>query len=241
MQGIQDRIVEGAEDPGPPIDKRYKASISQFQPPTHNFKAPDIFYQTSQGGQQYTYDTTSFRGSHSQPDVTSMDFKATPHYSQRAHTQEASRAPRESLTSPTSPRYKISLETALAEGNLMQGIPPKHPVTTHQPSERSAGERNQPVNRPHQPIPRSNSVGQTSQPATSLDAHLSPEEQEVRKRFYSGDKLPMEKPVVHVTNQSSVSQLLKELEIKDKKHAGLFAIRQRLLQLIIMLSYTQLM
>ena len=225
MQGIQDRIVEGAEDPGPPVDKRFKVSASRFQSPTHNFKPLDLHHQTSQRRQHYFNDTTSFPGSHSQPDVIPTDIKITPHYSQRAHTQEASRVPKETLTSPTSPRYKISLETALTEGNIMQGVSLKHPVATHQPSERSAVERNQPANRPHQSIPRSNSVGQNSQPAASLDVHLSPEEQEVRKRFYSGGKLPIEKPVVHVKNQSSVTQLLKELEIKDKKHAGLFAIR----------------
>ena len=222
MQGIQDRIVEGAEDPGPPIDKWFKPSDSRFQPPTHNFKSLDLHHQTSQRRQHYFHDTISVSGSHSQLDIIPMDFKNTPHYS-----QQASRMPKEVMSSPTSPRYKISLETALTEGNVMQGVPLKHPATTHQPSEssRSAVERNQPTNRPHHPIPRSNSVGQNSQPATSLDVHFSTEE-EVRKRFYSGGKLPMEKPVVHVKNQSSVSQLLKELDIKDKKHAGLLAIGQ---------------
>jgi hypothetical protein len=221
MQGIQDRIVEGAEDPGPPIDKRFKASDSRFQPPTHKFKPLDLHHQTSQSRQYYFQDTTSVSGSYSQPDVIPM---VTPHYSQQGHTQEASRVPKEAMTSPTSPRYKVSLETALAEGNIM--VPLKHPSTTQQPndSSRSVVERNQPANRPHEPIPRSNSVGQNSQPATSLDVHFSSEEQEVRKRFYSGGKLPMEKPVAHVKNQPSVSQLLKELEIKDKKHAGLLAI-----------------
>lgn len=228
MQGIQDRIVEGAEDPGPPIDKWFKPSDSHFQPPTHNFKPLDLHHQTSQRRQHYFHDTTSVSGSHSQSDVIPMDFKITPHYSQQAHTQEASTMLKEVMTSPISPRYKISLETALAEGNVMQGVPLKHPATTHQPSEssRSAVERNQPANRPHHPIPGSNSVGQNLQPATSLDVHFSTEEQEVRKRFYSGGKLPVEKPVVHVKSQSSVSQLLKELDIKDKKHAGLLAIGQ---------------
>ena len=220
VQGIKDRIVEGAEDPGPPVDRRFKASTNQFQSSILNFKPLD---QISQRRQHYFHDTTSFSGSHSQPNVTPMDFKITPHYSQQAHTQEPSRVPNETFTSPTSPRYKSSLETAFAEGNVMKGVPLKHPVTTH-PSERSVVERNQPANRPHQSIPRSNSVGQNSQPVASLDVHLSQEEQEVRRRFYSGGKLPMEKPVVHVKNQS-VTQLLKDLEINDKKHAGLFAIR----------------
>ena len=224
MQGIQDRIVEGAEDPGLPVDKQFKAPASWFQFPTHNFKPLDLRHQTSQRRQHHFCDTASFPGSHSQPNTIPM---VTPQYNQQAHTQEASRVPKETLTSSTSPRHKISLETALTAGNMMQGVPLKHPVTTNQPSERStAVERNQPANRPHQSIPRSNSVGQNSQPAASLDVHLSPEEQEVRKRFHSGGKLPMEKPVVHVKNQSSVTQLLKQLEIKDKKHAGLFAIRQ---------------
>ena len=224
-QGIQDRIVEGAEDPGPPIDKRFKASASQFQPPIYNFTPLDLHHQPSARKQHYYHNSTSFLGSHSQPDVIPMNFKATPHYSEQAHTQESSRVPKETLASPTSPRYKISLETALTEGTIMQGVPQKQPAATHHPSNRSEMDRNQPTNRTHQPIPRSDSVGQKSQPATSLDAHFSLEEQEVRKRFHSGGKLPMEKPVMHVKNQS-VSQLLKELEIKDKKHAGLLAIRQ---------------
>ncbi len=222
MLGIQDRIVEGAEDPGPPIDKRFKVSDSRFQPPNHNFKPLDLHHQTSQRRQHYFHDTTSVSGSHSQPNIIPM---VTPHYSQQPHTQEATK---EAMTSPTSPRYKVSLETAFAEGNIMQAVPLKHPSTIHQPSDssRSVVERNQPANRPHEPIPRSNSVGQNSQPAASLDVHFSSEEQEVRKRFYSGGKLPMEKPVAHVKNQPSVSQLLKELDIKDKKHAGLLAIRE---------------
>ena len=218
VQGIMDRIVVGAEDPGPPVDRRFK--IAANQPLALSFKPPD---QTSQGRQYYFHETTSFTGSHSQPDAIPMDFKVTPHYSQQAHTQQASRAPNQTLTSPTSPRYKISLETAFTEGNVMKGIPPNHSATTHQPSERSAEKRNQPTHRPHQSIPRSSSVGHNSQPAASLDVNLSPEEQEVRKRFYSGGKLPVEKPVVHVHNQS-VTQLLKQLEINDKKHAGLFII-----------------
>ena len=212
VQGIKDRIVEGAEDPGPPVDKRlFKESANQFQSLTLNFD------QISQRRQHYFHDATAFPGSHSQPNAMPMDFNTIPHYSQQAHTPEASKMPNKTLTSPTSPRCS---ETAFTEGNVIKGVPLKHPVTINQPNERSAVERNQ---RPHQSIPRSNSVGQNSQPAASLDVHLSQEEQEVRRRFYSGGKLPMEKPVVHVKNQS-VTQLLKELEI-NKKHAGLFAIR----------------
>ena len=225
--GLTDRIAEGAENPEPPVDKRLRSSSNQFQTAratTSNFSLSQTLYnQSSSQGMQYFQDSTIYSGSYSQPDTNFSDFMVTTRFGQPVRGGRTSKAPEKKLTVPTSPRYKISLETAFTEGNLMKGLsysPPNHTTSASQSNQRIATKHNEPTHRVHRPIPRSNSVGQYSQPAGSLHTSLSSEEQHVRQRFYSGGKLPMEKPVVHVKSQS-VSQLLRELDINDKKPKGL--------------------
>ena len=221
VPGLKERVVVGAEDPGPPIDKRIRTSTDQFPAMTAwNFTSHDPRQPTQQDRQQKFHDPTlSFSVSHSQPDPGSMDFMMPyPTYNQQqVHSQQVRRAPEDKLTAaPTTKRYKLSLDNAFTEGNIMQPVQLSQPV-------RSTGERtarNQSTHRARQPgIPRSNSVGQTSRMPTSADIKWSPEEAQVRQRFYSGGKLPMEKPVHHVKDQS-VAQLLKDLSISDSGRAG---------------------
>lgn len=235
VPGLKDRIVVGAEDPGPPIDKRLKTSTNQRQPPqTLKFTSFDSQHQTSQG-RRYFQDSgfpgghsqpaTDFTmGSHSQTDRRATNFMVTTRYNRQVHSEQANRAPERHPTPPTSPRHKISLETAFTEGNLLKGkdyVPPKHSIGTYQSNKESMTERSQPTHRSQQFAPRANSVGHISRPVA---VNLSPEEEQVRQRFYSGGKLSMMKPVVHVNNQS-VTQLLRELDVSDKKkHSGLFIL-----------------
>ena len=221
VPGLKERVVVGAEDPGPPIDKLIRTSTDQFPTMTAwNFTSHDPRQPTQHDRQQKFHDPTlSFSVSHSQPDPGSMDFMMPyPTYNQQqVHSQQVRRAPEDKLTvAPTTKRYKLSLDNAFTEGNIMQPVQLSQPVRST--GERSA--RNQSTHRAQQRgIPRSNSVGQTSRMPTSADIKWSPEEAQVRQRFYSGGKLPMEKPVHHVKDQS-VAQLLKDLNINDTGRAG---------------------
>ena len=236
---LRDRIVVGAENPGPPVDKHLTtSSTNQLQNSRNMMSKPsmpsqDSYSQSLSQDMQYFQNNAFFAGSYSQPDTTRPSgFMVTSHYGQPARMSSTSRvgqttrAPEEKSTVPTSPRYKFSLETALTEGNLMKSLsyaPQSHSVSASQPNETAATQRPQVLQRPRKSMTRSQSVGQSSRPAGLSNASLSSEEQYVRQRFYSGSKLPMDKPVVHVKDQS-VSQLLRELDINDKKQTGKFEL-----------------
>ena len=221
VSGRKDKIVKGAEDSTPPVDKRMITFPNQFQSSQSsaaNFTSYNSHSQFSQGS-HYHQDPTFFSESRSQPDTRAMNFTVTSHYGQQRHGGRTSRKPEEKMTVPTVPHYKISLESAFTEGNVMKGqsyAQPKHSTSGNQSNERLTTMSTHPS---HQSVPRSNSVGQTSRQVANSITNASPEEQKMRQRFYSGGKLPMEKPVVHGQSQS-VTQLLRELEISDKKQPG---------------------
>ena len=131
------------------------------------------------------------------------------------------KSPEPAVSSPTSPRHKISLEHAFNEGNLLNNDtyhPPAQPPSNrhrrsseqHMPEERTAPRVRRTISSPHQPPISANDIIQ----------HFSPEDQQVLQMFYTGRKLPMMKPVVHDTERS-IEKMLAELESEgsgDEKH-----------------------
>ena len=215
---ITDRIVVGAEDP----------ELASESSPSSQHK---LGYEKSSPQDSITYNPIVKMPQ--QIGISSAQYSQSEDPTHRRHFLASQNAT--TSNPPLSPRYKISMETAFVEGNLLKNSsfspPPRssrqhHVLHTGLDSGIPAQNRRYQMQkiqgrqkstsaftplRPAPPPPQSNKTDQV----------VSPEDKQVLERFFSADKLPLMKPTVHNTD-TAIEELLADLDINNGEIIILF-------------------
>lgn len=222
---IMDRIVVGAEDP----EFVSESSVSS----QHN-----LGYEKSSSQDSNTYNPiVKMSLQHNKVSASQSSTSENPTHS--AHYFASRNATINNP--PLSPKYKISMETAFQEGNLLKNstFSPPQTISPHQHyvlhTERDTGISAQ-TRRYRSPkvlgLQSSTTAPVPLRPAPpppqskKTDQLVSSDDKQVFKRFFSGDKLPIMKPIVHNTD-TSIQELLADLDInhddnwKEQSHGEL--------------------